>query len=105
MDSKPGPDGETWEYQFVRRNSERISYAPGDQLRASIELNGGETLSWADRRSKLYQFERLWKSPRLHRTSQAESEGTVKLLIRLGWAGGDKGVPRVPELMPQVKLE
>lgn len=104
-DGKPGPDGDTWEYQFTRRNGTRLNYVPGDQLRASIELNGGDSLSWADQRSSLYQFERLWRKPRLHRTNQPESEGTIKERIRLSWAGGDKAVPRVPELLPRVKRE
>lgn len=102
---KPARAGRTREYRLVQRQGGEISYQPGDQLLVTMELLDGEVLSWVDQRSHRYQFERLSLPPRLHRGNQPAREGTIQKRITLHWPGGTKSVPRVPDLMPQVRLE
>jgi hypothetical protein len=51
----------------------------------------------------MYQFERLTRPPRLHRTKEATTSGTLEEEVRLTIIPAD-GVPRVPDLMPVVKM-
>ena len=67
-------------------------------------LRDGLMLTWARDRSSVYQFERLRRPPRLHKANEPNTEGTLEEGVRLLIDPPD-GVPRVPDLLPVVRLE
>lgn len=91
-------------YTFVPEAGSTLTYRPGATLWAELGLNGDALFTWSGCRSLVYQFERLQRVPRLRRpgedTTQAVLAEGVTLTIT-----PEKGVPRVPDLMPVVKLE
>jgi hypothetical protein len=97
-------------YTFVPEAGEtltyRLNYKPGDTLWAELPVksDGQDRLfTWSVCRSQVFQFERLVRPPRLHRKDQLPTEGElaedVSLIIAVGI------VPRLPDLIPVVKLE
>jgi GTPase SAR1 family protein len=104
-------DGESAvRYTFVPEAGEsvtyRIGYRPGDTLWAELpvqtEEKAARMLTWSHCRSQVFQFERLSRPPRLHRIDQPANEGELMNDIRLIVAVGV--VPRLPDLIPVVKL-
>jgi hypothetical protein len=51
----------------------------------------------------MFQFERLQRPPRLHKMPEEPTRGTLEEEVRLLILPSD-GVPRVPDLMPVVRL-
>jgi hypothetical protein len=97
--------GETWHRcTFSLAKEDQITFRPGDAFRASLRLRGDQVLTWASQRSTLYRMECLRRPPRLHRTGESSSEGTPQEGLRLSFDPED-GVPRVPDLVPHVRLE
>jgi hypothetical protein len=91
-------------YTYRLSLGKNIVYRPGDKLWAELPLRSKERLVWADSRSMIYQMERLRNPPRLNREGAASlTEGRVMSDVRLAISPED-GVPRVPDLMPQVRL-
>jgi hypothetical protein len=95
-------------YTFRTTGEGSIVYRPGDELWAKLPLrkpgeSGGWALSWIRGRSRLYQFEHLERGAWLHQEGKDPSSGKYEEGLRLVPAG-DTRIPRVPDLMPVVKL-
>jgi hypothetical protein len=92
-----------WAYSFRLAEGQRITYRPGDRLWATLGLRDDWVLTWARDRSSLYQFERLLRPPRLHKRDEPNTAGSLQEGVRVTFTPAD-GVPRVPDLMPVVRL-
>ena len=95
-------------YTFRTTGEGSIVYRPGDELWAKLPLrkpgeSGGWAFSWIRGRSRLYQFEHLERGAWLHQEGKDPSSGRYEESLRLVPAG-DTRIPRVPDLMPVVKL-
>jgi hypothetical protein len=95
-------------YTFVRDTATVLSFHPGDPFFAHVRLKKDEDstdwmLTWARSRSEVFSFECLVRPPRMHRADQTNTEGelvdSVRLIVK-----PDTGLPRVPDLLPVVKL-
>jgi hypothetical protein len=95
--------GRVWTYTFRLVEGQRIVYRPGDWLWATLPLRDGQMFTWARDRSSLYRFERLLLPPRLHKADEPNINGSRQEGVRLTFFPPD-GVPRVPDLMPEVQL-
>jgi hypothetical protein len=90
-------------YTYRLAEGRGIKFHPGEQLYAVLALTEGRALTWASARSALYPFERLLRPPRLQReTDRYLQAGTLQPGVRLT-IHPDDGVPRVPDLMPDVQ--
>ena len=89
-------------YKFRPRERQRLTYHPGDALWAALPVRDGRELTWTRSHSTVFQFERLLRPPRLHRTDEPSTEGTLEEGIELNVTPAD-AIPRVPELMPVVR--
>jgi hypothetical protein len=89
-------------YKFRPRDRQRLTYRPGEQLWASLQLRDDQTLTWTRGHSTAFQFERLLRPPRLRPTSEPAGEGTLAEGVELTVVPAD-GVPRVPDLLPVVR--
>jgi hypothetical protein len=95
-------------YTFGATGDGTIAFRPGDGLWAKLPLrkpgeSGGWAFSWIRGRSRLYEFEHLERGAWLHPEGKDPSSGTYYEKLRLVPAG-DTHIPRVPDLMPVVKL-
>ncbi len=90
-------------YSFRSVEGQRLTYQPGDALWATLPLRDDLAFTWVRGRSLMYQFERLLRPPRLHKTSEATTAGTLEEKVQLTISPSD-GVPRLPDLMPVVRL-
>jgi hypothetical protein len=101
--------GSVTQYTFTLPEKATLVYHPGQEFYAELPLSSMEgmkrRLVWADSRSSLYQFEALRRRPRLQEWREgappALSEGRPQSDVRLR-LDPDSGVPRVPDLMPDV---
>jgi hypothetical protein len=91
-------------YTYRRVQGEAFTYRPGDDLWATLPLRDGKMFTWVRCHSAVYQFERLLREPRRHDDKQKPREGELAENVRLLPSPPD-GVPRVPDLLPVVKLE
>jgi hypothetical protein len=94
-------------YTFQRESGGPLVYRPGDTLYADLPVKrsgatGDWLLTWARARSAVYQFERLVKPPRLHARGQDNTSGELLEDLTLV-VFPERGVPRVPDLLPVVK--
>ncbi len=95
-------------YTFRATGEGNLVYRPGDGLWAKLPLrkpgeSGGWALSWIQGRSRLYEFEHLARGAWLHPDGERPTAGKYYEDLRLEPAG-DTHIPRVPDLMPVVKL-
>lgn len=97
------PGSRYWTYNFRLAEGTRINYQPGQRLWASLPMRDDLMLTWALARSSFAEFECLRRPPRLHKADEKNTEGSKQESIRLILHPED-GVPRVPDLMPVVKL-
>jgi hypothetical protein len=101
-------DRRVWVYTYRLDASvaRSLTYRPGDKLWAELPLSGGkERLVWSDTRSMMYQFGRLLNPPRLQAEGASSlTEGRRLDDVRLRFSP-EGGVPRVPDLMPEVRLD
>lgn len=108
-DARRDDGDQSTRYTFVPEAGEtlayRLNYRPGDTLWAElpVKVDGQDRLfTWSVCRSQVFQFERLTRPPRLHRKDQLPVEGElaedVGLIVAVGM------IPRLPDLMPVVKL-
>lgn len=106
---KPSGEGErdarrrVWTYSFRLDEAKTLIYRPGDALWATLPLQDEWTFTWVRCRSLMYQFERLTRPPRLHKSKEATTSGTLEEEVRLT-IFPDDGIPRTPDLMPVVRL-
>jgi hypothetical protein len=91
-------------YSFRPADGQRLTYRPGDPLWATLPLRDDRMFTWVRGRSLMYQFERLNRPPRLHKTKEESTDGTLeeKVFLTITPAGG---VPSLPDLLPVVRLE
>lgn len=107
----PDPEDKLTRYVFVPESGEtltyRLLYRPGNTLWADLPLKAQDkqeqVFTWSLCRSQMYQFERLVRPPRLHRRNQEATDGDLIPDAALSVPAGI--VPRVPDLMPVVKLK
>jgi GTPase SAR1 family protein len=90
-------------YEFIPEGMTTLTFHPGDTLWADLPLrdaaNTAWKFTWSQCRSRVYEFERLTRSPRLHREDQDSAMG--ELIEAAGLV--IPGFPRVPDLLPVVK--
>jgi hypothetical protein len=101
-DGERDPQRRVWRYEFRLSEQQTLTYRPGDALWATLPLRDDWMFTWVRCHSLMYQFERLARPPRLHRTKEATTSGTLEEQVRLTIIPAD-GVPRIPDLMPVVK--
>jgi len=92
-------------YAFRVRKPQALTYRPGEDLWATLPLRDDWMFTWVRGRSLMYQFQRLTRPPRLHKQEDNKypTRGTLQEEVRLTILPAD-GVPRVPDLMPVVRL-
>jgi hypothetical protein len=93
-----------WTYSFRPAEGQRLTYRPGDALWATLPLRDDMMFTWVRGRSLMYQFERLVRPPHLHKAKAEAVTGTLEEKVRLTITPTD-GVPRLPDLLPVVRLE
>jgi hypothetical protein len=91
-------------YSFRLVEGQKVVYKPGDRMWASLPLRDDWVLTWARSRSAMYEFESLLRPPRLHKKDEPNTMGSLQKGVRVTLTPAD-GVPRVPDLMPVVRLE
>ncbi len=96
-------------FVFLAEQPGLIALRPGEFFFASApvkkEGDGDQwMLTWARRRSEVYPFECLNQPPRLHRKGQTNTDGELLENVVLKTSPQD-GVPRVPALIPVVRLK
>lgn len=94
--------GSTWHYRFAPPADAKFVYRPGDGLTAELPVRvGGDSLRlvWDVGSTETFQFDRLFREPRLVRpgTPPDRAEG-----VRLTPVEGSV-VPRVPVLLPDAR--
>jgi hypothetical protein len=97
------PQRRVWTYSFRLSEPQTLTYRPGDALWATLPLRDDWKFTWVRCHSLMYQFERLTRPPRLHQTKETTTSGTLEEEVRLSIIPTD-GVPRLPDLMPVVRL-
>jgi hypothetical protein len=97
------PQRRVWTYSYRLRESQSLTYHPGDALWATLPLRDDWMLTWVRSRSLTYQFERLTQPPQLHQKKEAAAKGTLEEAVRLMIVPAD-GVPRLPDPMPVVRV-
>jgi hypothetical protein len=104
-EGRPDARGEVTRYRFEReRGGEELAYLPGDRLSAALPLTDGKQFTWNRSGTTFYQFEALTTDPWLHRAGGPPSQGTVARGVRLTvLSPAENGLPRVPDLLPDVK--
>lgn len=85
-----------------------LEYRPGETIWAELALRDPSgrdwQLSWwgGANRSRLYQFDRLSRAPRLHRLDERAEAGQPAVGVSVEFVPPN-GVPRLPDLFPEVK--
>jgi hypothetical protein len=102
-----GPDQPSgFRITFTAVDSKPVIYRTGDLMWAELGVTNASKADlqitwWANGvRSKLYQFDRLNRSPRIHKIEQRAEEGQPLSGVRLEITPPD-ALPRVPDLMPE----
>lgn len=97
------PQRRVWTYSFRLPEAQTLTYRPGDALWATLPLREDWMFTWVRCHSLMYQFERLARPPRLHQTKEEATRGTLAEEVRLLIVPAE-GLPRLPDLMPIVRL-
>jgi hypothetical protein len=96
-------------YNLRPKDGSALTYRPGDDLNAELPVRDPDDramrLTWGRGRSQVYQFEHLTREPRLHARNAEAATGQIEPAVRLQVAPGQGTIPRVPDLVPVVKLE
>jgi hypothetical protein len=93
-----------WVYTYRPKEGQparTLVYKPGDDFYARLPLKDKLLFTWARSHSALYQFQCLSRAPRLHKDTEANTEGKIAEGVSLEVVPND-GVPRVPDLLPVV---
>ncbi|MFL5339183.1 MAG: hypothetical protein ACJ8F7_03365 [Gemmataceae bacterium] len=94
-------------FSFVPEGLDRLTFTPGDQLWAELNLRDADSsrwkMSWLQSRSYgAYSFERLVRTPRLYPADEPDAyRGVLPKGVYLTITP-ENGVPRVPDLLPTV---
>ncbi len=97
-------EGRAWVYTYrpiVGKPAQPLVYKPGDEFWARLTLKDNLVFTWARSHSAVYKFQCLSGVPRLHKATDANTEGKVAEGVSLEVSPKD-GVPRVPDLLPVV---
>lgn len=96
-------------YALRPKDGSSLTYRPGDDLNAELPVRDADDrtakLTWGRGRSQVYQFEHLTREPRLHARNAEPTAGQIEPAIRLQVAAGQGTIPRLPDLVPVVKLD
>jgi hypothetical protein len=96
-----------WIYTYRPRGGKSgvpIIYKPGDDFWAALPLRDNLVFTWARSHSAMYQFQALAAAPRLHKATEANTDGKIAEGVALEVSPKD-GLPRVPDLMPVVPVK
>jgi hypothetical protein len=94
-------EGSVVSYRFVPDGETKLTYHPGEELRAELPLRVGTQeykLVWENGNSRAYQFDRLTREPRLVKSGGSSEPATgVSLTPR------DSSIPHIPALFPELR--
>jgi hypothetical protein len=86
-----------------------LTYRPGDDLNADFPVRDADEralkLTWDRGRSRAFQFQHLVREPRLHVRGAEPQTGIVEPNVHLSVTPGQGSIPRLPDLVPVVKLD
>ena len=88
-------------YRLIPEENGKLTYNPGDELRAEIPIRSGTQeykLVWDSGGPRTYQFVRLEREPRLVKSTGPEAATGVRLTPAVG-----SMVPKLPALFPDLK--
>jgi hypothetical protein len=102
-EGKRDADRRVTTYTFELSKGARVVYLPGDELWAILPLRENMQLTWQRNRSTTYQFERLFRAPRLHKADEDATKGELVDDVRVT-VTPPEGWPRVPDLLPVARL-
>ncbi len=93
--------GSAMNYRFKADSTDKLLYKPGDELYAELPVRAGGRdfkLVWETSRSRVFQFDKLTREPRMAKPGAAsELAPGVRLT-----PGTDSTLPRLPILFPTV---
>jgi hypothetical protein len=92
-----------WTYAFRPEDTQTIAYKPGDELWATLAVGDGRVFTWNRSHSRVYQQETLLRPPRLHKADDPPPKGDLAEGVRVSVVP-ENGIPRVPDLLPVVRL-
>jgi hypothetical protein len=96
-------------YTFQPKGDSTLTYHWGDDLNAELPVRDAEErpmkLTWGRGRSQIFQFEHLTREPRLHARDATPVAGQIEPNIRLRSTSDQDAIPRLPDLVPVVKLD
>ena len=93
LDRKDEPPGQAFGYTYTAKDTLRISFHPGDNLFAAVDLDEGTRrwrLTWDQSKCAAYRFESLLKPPTLHAPDQPVDKGQARTV---GQTGGRQRTP------------
>jgi hypothetical protein len=107
-EAKYDPRARLTTYTFRVTGEGALTFRPGDGLWAKLPLRkpgeaGGWAFTWIQGRSRLYEFEHLSRGAWLYPDGERPTSGKYYEDLRLEPVG-DTHIPRVPDLVPVVKL-
>lgn len=95
-------EGSAMRYLFEADGDRKLTYHPGDELRAELVLRAGNQeykLVWESGNSRTFQFDHLLREPRLVKPGGSSEPATGVRLI----PSTDSVLPRMPVLFPELK--
>jgi hypothetical protein len=98
---QPQREGSATIYRFIPESAGKLTYHPGEELRAEVPVRAGTQemkLVWESGGPRAFQFVRLEREPRLVKQTGTEAATGVKLTPLAGSA-----LPKLPALFPEVK--
>jgi hypothetical protein len=95
-------EGSATTYRFASDGDAKLTYQPGDELRAELPLKVGTKefkLVWDTTASRTFQFDKLAHDPKLVKAAGASETATG---VRIAPTSGST-MPRLPALFPDVR--
>ena len=93
-------DRDSWKCTFRVEDRMTLTYRPGDDFWARLDLPDGMRFTWVKCRSQRWQFECLVRPPWLHEVSKSPSKGTLEKKVQLRMSA--ESLPALPGLLPAV---
>ena len=102
MTGEPRRDRErdSWRCTFKVVERKALTYKPGEDFWAGVDLPDGMRFAWLKCRSQRFQFEVLTRPPTLYETSKTANTGTLERRVQLRVLDGT--LPAVPDVLPAV---
>jgi GTPase SAR1 family protein len=99
-DPRRDRDRDAFRCTFEVSDGKTVTYKPGDDFWATLELPNGMRFTWMKCRSQRWQFECLARPPWLHEVSKSPSKGSLEKKVQLRVIKGS--LPALPDLLPAV---